>query len=343
MPDLAALPLGSRVVLRWRLETADPATGATLTDSVGTLSASDDRTLTVQTSRGPVVVDRARVVAAKELPPKPVRRGAPHRAIGIDDLQRVVAPSWGAAEREQLGDWLLRASSGFTQRGNSVVPLGDPGLPLAEAVARVEQWYAARGLPAKFAVAGPQGFDPADDALGALLVGRGYTAGSLTLTLTASTAAVAGADPGGPAVHTAPDLDGPWLETYHRTRTTVPGATEAVLRGSPRQLFGHILPGGGLSQQLGLRSATAAGTTPIALGRLGIAHGWAGLGAVWTDPAYRGRGLAAHLTAQLAAQVRRDGVHLVHLQVEHDNAAAIRLYRRLGFEVHSSYAYLTAP
>jgi ribosomal protein S18 acetylase RimI-like enzyme len=122
----------------------------------------------------------------------------------------------------------------------------------------------------------------------------------------------------------------------------VPDATRAVLTGSPRQLFGHIAPGGGLSQQLGLRSADAAGTTPIAVGRLGIAHGWAGLGAVWTDPAYRGRGLASHLTAQLAAQVRREGVHLIHLQVEHDNATAIRLYRRMGFEPHSTYAYLTA-
>jgi N-acetylglutamate synthase len=339
----AALPVGARVVVRWRLVTPDEATGATLTDAVGTLTASDAHSLTVETSRGPVVVERARLVAAKEVPPRPTRRGAPHRAIGITDLQRVSVPSWGAVEREQLGDWQLRASAGFTQRGNSVAPLGDPGLPLDDAVVEVERWYAVRGLPAKFAVAGPQGFDPADDAVGALLLRRGYTVGSLTLTLTARTDAVAGADPGGPTVHTAPELSDRWLEAYQRTRATVPDVTEQVLTGSPRQLFGHVLPGGGLSQQLGLRSADAAGTTPVAVARLGIAHGWAGLGAVWTDPAYRGRGLAAHLTARLAAQARAEGVHLVHLQVEHDNTTALRIYRRLGFEVHSSYAYLTSP
>ncbi|MDF2093386.1 GNAT family N-acetyltransferase [Knoellia sp. 3-2P3] len=344
MSDLAAaLPVGGRVVVRWRLETADAATGATLTDTVGTLTASDERTLTVETSRGLVVVERARLVAAKEVPPKPTRRGAPHRAIGIEDLQRVSVPSWGAVERERLGEWQLRASSGFTQRGNSVVPLGDPGLPLEDAVGEAERWYAARGLPAKFVVAGPHGFDPAGDALGRVLLGRGYTVGSLTLNLTATTDTVAAADPGGPAVLTRPEPAGDWLKAYQRTRTTVPGVTEQVLMGSPRQLFGHIAPGGGLSQQLGLRPPDAAGTTPIALGRLGIAHGWAGLGAVWTDPAYRGRGLAAHLTAQLAAQVRREGVHLIHLQVEHDNATATGLYRRMGFDTHSSYAYLTAP
>jgi N-acetylglutamate synthase len=160
---VAALPLGSRVVVRWRLEAPDEATGATLTDAVGTLSTRDGDTLTVDTSRGPVTIERRRVVAAKEVPPKPARRGAAHLAIGIEDLQRVMTPSWGAVERGQLGDWVLRASSGYSQRGNSVVPVGDPRVPLADAVVEVEHWYAARGLPAKFAVAGPEGFDAADD------------------------------------------------------------------------------------------------------------------------------------------------------------------------------------
>jgi ribosomal protein S18 acetylase RimI-like enzyme len=216
-------------------------------------------------------------------------------------------------------------------------------MALADAVDAVERWYADRGLPAKFALAGPQGFAPADDPLGRVLLARGYTMGSLTLALTAGTAAVAAADPGGPPVVTSPELTELWLEAHRGTRPTVAGATESVLTGSPRQVFAHIAPGGGLSQQLGLRSADAAGTRPIALARLGIASGWAGLGAVWTDPAYRGRGLGAHLTARLADDARREGIHLLHLQVEHDNHGAIRLYRRLGFDTHSSYAYLTAP
>jgi GNAT superfamily N-acetyltransferase len=341
--DVGSLPIGSRVVVRWRLAAPDPTSGATLTDTVGTLLTCDDDALTIESRTGPVTVERGRVVTAKEVPPKPSRRGAPHRAISVEDLQRVMAPSWGAVEREALGDWQLRASSGFTQRGNSLVPVGDPGLPLAEAVEATEQWYAARGLPAKVAVAGLVGFDPADDRLGALLLERGYTAASLTLNLTARTETVAAADPGGPPVLVSSTATPEWLATYLTTRRTIPGVSEQVVTGSPRQLFAQVRPGGGLSQQLGLRSADAAGTTPIALGRMGIAHGWAGLGAVWTHPAYRGRGLAGHLTARLAAAARADGIHLVHLQVEHDNETALRLYGRMGFEEHSSYVYLTQP
>ena len=339
--DVRRIPLGSRVVVRWQLDAPDAATGATLTDSVGVLRARDDEHLVVETSRGAVTIEVGRVTTAKEVPPKPSRRGAPHLALSIEDLQRVMVPAWGAVERDTLGDWQLRASSGYTQRGNSVVAVGSPGVPLVAAVEHVERWYAARGLPAKVALAGPQGFDPADDPLGGLLVERGYTVGSRTLNLTAAREAIAAADPGGPAIAVVDELAPSWLEAYQQTRATVPGATEAVLRGSPRVLFGSIAPGGGLSQQLGLRPPDAAGTAPIALARLAIGSGWGGLGAVWTDPAHRGRGLAAHLTAGLAVALRDEGVSLMHLQVEHDNETAIRLYRRLGFAVHSSYAYLT--
>lgn len=332
--------VGSRVVARYRLPTPDPATGATLTDVVGELVAADTEFLTVVTRSGTVRVARPSLTALKVVPPRPVRRGAAHLAISVEDLQRVMLPAWGAADRDTLGDWHLRASAGFTQRGNSVVPLGSPGLPLAAAVLHVERWYAARGLPALFAVAGPEGFDVGADPLGALLLERGYVVGSRTLNLTAATATVLAADPGGPGAGISPDLSDSWLSAYRRTRSTVAEVTEAVLRDSPTVVFGAITPGGGLSQALGLRAADAAGTTPISLARLAIGAGWAGLGAVWTDPAYRGRGLAAHLTARLAAYAHDGGTHLLHLQVESDNAAAIALYRRMGVDTHSAYAYL---
>ncbi len=65
----------------------------------------------------------------------------------IIDLERMAAAHWRGTEEEWLGDWLLRAAEGFTGRANSALPLGDPGLPLDEALAAVTQWYRARGLP----------------------------------------------------------------------------------------------------------------------------------------------------------------------------------------------------
>ncbi|MFW5468714.1 GNAT family N-acetyltransferase [Knoellia sp. CPCC 206435] len=337
-PD--ALHIGARVVVRYRLEPSETrATPGhpTMTDALGDLVHRDAAVLVVETRRGRVSVPRERVVTVKEVPPAPSRRAAPaHLALSVTDMARVTAPSWGALEREPLGDWELRASHGFTQRGSSALALGDPGLALPDAVDHVEHWYAVRALPPRVALPGPTGFDPGGDPVGAELLARGWTAGGRSLTLTAPTAVVAAADPGGPGVTVTEELDEPWLEAYRRSRTVVESAVVAVLTGSPRQLFARVDaedgPGGQQHQQ-----------SPVAIGRLAVAHGWAGLGAVWTDPSARGRGLARHLTARLVAHAAADGIRLVHLQVEADNLTALALYGRLGFEAHSEYAHLTGP
>lgn len=77
--------------------------------------------------------------------------------ISIAHLERAAAPGWRAAEEERLGDWLLRAAGGFTGRANSALPVGDPGMPMAEAVEATCRWYRARGLPVKIAVSYPTG------------------------------------------------------------------------------------------------------------------------------------------------------------------------------------------
>jgi ribosomal protein S18 acetylase RimI-like enzyme len=58
---------------------------------------------------------------------------------------------------------------------------------------------------------------------------------------------------------------------------------------------------------------------------------YATIGGTWTDPAFRGRGLAKRLTAFLVGEVLRDRP-AVHLVVDDDNPAALALYRSLHFE-----------
>jgi ribosomal protein S18 acetylase RimI-like enzyme len=58
---------------------------------------------------------------------------------------------------------------------------------------------------------------------------------------------------------------------------------------------------------------------------------YATIGGTWTDPAYRGRGLAKRLTAFLVSELLSDRP-AVHLVVDDDNLPAIALYRSLHFE-----------
>jgi N-acetylglutamate synthase len=70
----------------------------------------------------------------------------------VIDLERTAAAHWRGTEEEWLGGWLLRSAEGFTGRANSALPLGDPGMPLDEALAAVTLWYRDRGLPPMVAV-----------------------------------------------------------------------------------------------------------------------------------------------------------------------------------------------
>lgn len=66
---LAATGLGTRVVVRYRIEGG-------LTDALGELVARTDGECTVRTRRTDVVIPLSLVVAAKQVPPAPPRRSS---------------------------------------------------------------------------------------------------------------------------------------------------------------------------------------------------------------------------------------------------------------------------
>ena len=63
----------------------------------------------------------------------------------------------------------------------------------------------------------------------------------------------------------------------------------------------------------------------------------AGIGNVYTRRDRRGRGLGAQVSGAVTAELLRLGVRTVVLNVGESNAAAMRLYQRLGFECYCAY------
>ena len=153
--------VGRRVVIRRVVGLRDGR--PQFTDLLGQLVAVDETHFVVRTATGDHLVPRAEVAAAKPVPP---RRATKREIVA---LERVAAKGWPAPDTAMLGDWLLRAADGWTNRANSVLPLGDPGVPLPEALDRIHEWYAGRGMKPRFAVPLP-GFDLLDREL----AGRGW-------------------------------------------------------------------------------------------------------------------------------------------------------------------------
>jgi ribosomal protein S18 acetylase RimI-like enzyme len=82
----------------------------------------------------------------------------------------------------------------------------------------------------------------------------------------------------------------------------------------------------------GERLAAAAGTHVLA-----EQEGVAGIGNVYTRRDRRGRGLGLQVTAAVTAELLRKRIATVALNVEDGNAAAIRVYEKLGFRQYCEY------
>jgi ribosomal protein S18 acetylase RimI-like enzyme len=246
--------------------------------------------------------------------------------VTIAELEIVAALGWRAPEEVPLGGWLLRAAEGFTGRANSALAVGDPGLPLAGALTRVCDWYAARGLPPMIAVPHPLG-RPGDSHVDRFLSHRrwGVRRGP-TVVMTAATAEVARSGPAADA-ELRPVPDQAWLGLYHSRGQDLPPVARRLLLSAPFQAFASIRRDG----------------HTVAIGRVAVAAGWGGLTAVEVHPGYRRTGLGTAITAALAGAAAGHGAASLYLQVEEDNKAARALYARSGFTSHHRYHYRIAP
>jgi N-acetylglutamate synthase len=290
-------------------------TAAGAADVVGTLlgvSASeivvrrrDGRTQTIQAES----VTHGRIV-----PPSPAQ------TIGAQELERLMVEGWRPLENEQLGDWLLRASGGFTRRGNSALPLGDPGRSLTEAIEAVERWYDVRGLPRRLQLP----LDGTEDALAAALATRGWRHEIDVHVMTAELGPVLRGSPDSGDIRIDDSPDDAWLALYRSEAGPLPDV-------GPREI---------------LVNHPAAGFASIrddaychAIARASVDGRWAGLFAVEVASAHRRGGLGKAVSVGALRWAARRGARRAYLQVAHGNVAALALYDALGFTTHHDYAH----
>ena len=249
-------------------------------------------------------------------------------APDVLELERSAAAHWRGTDEERLGDWLLRAADGFTGRANSALPLGDPGMPLDQALGYVTGWYGGRGLPAMIAVPLPLPVvDGPGGGLDAELSARGWATRPGPAYVMVADLPLAVAEtrlPAGAEVAATADPDEPWLARYHyRGADSQPPVMRDVLTSAEQQAFVSIRAESGV----------------LAIARLSIADGWAGITAVEVDVSRRRAGLGLAITTAACALAVERGVRRVFLQVEVGNTGARALYQRCGFRDSHWYRY----
>ncbi len=306
--------VGARVVVRRVL----PEGG--LGDVLGQLERWAGGTLAIRRRDGTLItVAESDLVAAKVVPAAPVRRRS---ELQPGELQEIAARSSGAVESVWLGRWWLRASEGFTHRANSVIPAGDPGVGLDQALEHVQSWYADRHLPALIQVVDGWALD--ND-----LAARGWTMTAEALTqIGRLDEAVNALGTGEEAtLQEGGDPTDGWLRRYRPDG--FPPAARHVLGGGPGVAFAHV--------------SAPGSDVPVAIGRAVVDGPWIGIAAVAVAREERRRGHARAVMRALLRFGAERGADRAYLQVVPANTAALGLYGELGFTLHHRYHYRSAP
>ncbi|MFJ6614606.1 GNAT family N-acetyltransferase [Streptomyces sp. NPDC091289] len=313
--------VGKRVSVRRR--TDGGGTGAEFTDTVGVLTSWDHGVLSITRKSGESVhIVESALVAGKVVPAAPARRRGP--AASFEELATVTARAWQPVESEPLGDWRLRAAGGFTRRANSALPLGDPGLPLGDALGRVRDWYEERGLPAYVQTA--TGAEGTQEILCAELERHGWRREVSAEVRIAALAPVGDRDADVSAVRLTREPDAAWLARYQRFST--PGPHVLRVLGSGPSVWFATVPG---------EPGADPAAPPAAIGRCVVDGRWAGFMAVEVAPEQRRRGLATAVMTALARRALDEGASAAWLQVEEDNEGARGLYDGMDFAAHHRY------
>ncbi|GAA4414395.1 GNAT family N-acetyltransferase [Actinokineospora soli] len=227
-------------------------------------------------------------------------------------LETVCADAWPALVRRDLGDWRMRAAGGYTGRANSTLAVGDPGVPLDEA------------LRAATAFAHEHGIRPSLQVVSGSAVERDLLAHGWRVNTE---------HPKGAETHV---MAGPTKPVPGDVRDTPPdGWLETAVGGVPTDAQRHVLTSG---PRVGFATAWAGGEIA------GVARGCVvgehlHVAVLEVRPEHRRRG---HARALLAALDHWAGTPHRVLQVATDNAGAVALYRGEGFTESHRYRYWVA-
>ncbi|MFG1911879.1 GNAT family N-acetyltransferase [Kribbella sp. NPDC048928] len=306
MSGLGGRDIGHRVVVRHRIPGG-------LTDVIGVLQAWTSEFVTVRHADSTLhEIATGDVTAAKPIPEMPLR------PVDVDQLFLTAALGRPAAETAHIGQWLLRASSGWTGRGNSLLPAGIPGVPVADALERAVAFYTERNLRPQAQV---RVGSPPDQEIRALgwVDARPEQSDVLVMHTTLDHVNAKPAY----EVQVAERPNDAWYATAFEG--PVPAVAPQVLEKAAKTMFASVVLDGRV----------------VAVGRGSMTGHWLGVDAIRVSADFRRRGLGTAIVQGLARWAGPDGGRRTYLEVLLENGAAMATYTRLGYQEAYRYRYLT--
>jgi ribosomal protein S18 acetylase RimI-like enzyme len=217
--------------------------------------------------------------------------------------------------------WLLGYRRGPTKRLRCVNPFYPSTLPLAQKIEHCAGFYASVGLPAIFRLL-PFSQPPELDGL---LERSGWARFDHTQVVRTELDGIAGAAPSFGRVVVLP------VPEWERKAAPVLDVPADIVAQDIERARNYPLPQAGAIVELDGQV--------VACGLVKLEADHAGLFAISTAEAFRGRGFGRAIVATLLAEAKRRGALIAYLQVTKDNAAANALYESFGFIPVYDYWY----
>ncbi|MGQ0719536.1 MAG: GNAT family N-acetyltransferase [Pseudonocardiales bacterium] len=256
------------------------------------------------------------------------------KRYGVAEWERVALKGWPPTETAALGEWTLRAASGFTPDANSVLAVGDPGMPQEQALRVAADWYGDRGLPVVVQT-------PVGNAVDVALTGLSWSVEGPFVARTASVdQALAIADRAtrqqAEKVTLHESVPDEWLAVL------ASGSQDRYSSGramSPvgRQVLGNI---GGEGQ---VRFAQVASDVVHAIARGVLVDGVLLLGPMEVAPLHRGRGLGLIVTLALLDWAAESSAEFAFLRVAKNYMASVKISDNLGFTTRYTFSNRRPP
>lgn len=240
----------------------------------------------------------------------------------IRTYEELTFNEWPAMKTVFLDGWILRISEGYTKRNNSVSPLALQGSqPLNHRIDRCEEIFYGHGLKPTFKMtplSDDWGLDDELDRRGYKVVQRSWV-----MRVNLDTSPTENLH----LIKPVKIVSDSWRKDF---------VTLSELTAEEAKKLDHILdliafPT--LEVALKEENNTAAVGTGVLVGnRLGLCN-------IHTGKNYRGAGWGTKVVMQLLSFGRLAGAREAYLQVVQDNAPAVNLYKKFGFQELYSYWY----
>jgi len=241
--------------------------------------------------------------------------------MNITQIEELALNAWQSLQTLVYDGWVLRFANGYTKRANSVNPIFESHLSVADKVEACERLYRARHLEVVFKMTTAAQPANLDDELSA----RGYRRDSPTSVQLAELNDV--------DVHVADSivvtesLTEAWLSDFMRlsgVNASRRATLQQMLNGSPL-LNGFF--------------ALRRDTQTLACGLGVVQNEFVGLFDIVTDANFRQQGHGQTLVQNILAWGKTHSARIAYLQVMLNNAPALRLYAKLGFKEIYQYWY----